>query len=97
MAGPVIGFLSDKIQLRKAPMVVCTILSMFIVVMILYVPNISVLQMEVLFFLHGLFSSAQVLSYPLVAENSCLSMTATAVSVVSVLTQGGFYFISKSI
>jgi len=90
IGGPVIGFLSDKIQLRKAPMVVCTLLSMCIVVLILYVPNISVLQMETLFFLLGLFSSAQVLSYPLVAENNCLSMTATAVSVVSVLTQGGF-------
>ncbi len=90
IGGPLIGFLSDKIQLRKSPMIVCTLLSMFIVVMILYVPNVSVLQMEILFFLLGLFSSAQVLSYPLVAENNCLSMTATAVSVVSVLTQGGF-------
>ncbi len=63
---------------------------MMIVVMVLYLPNVSVIQMEILFFCLGLFSSAQVLSYPLVAENNCLSVTATAVSVVCMLTQGGF-------
>lgn len=90
VGGPLLGHISDRIGLRKAPMIICNVLSMFIVTMILYLPNVSVFQMEVLFFLLGLFSSAQVISYPLVAENNCLSMTATAVSVVSMLTQGGF-------
>jgi MFS family permease len=88
--GPLIGYLSDKIQLRKIPMITCNVLSIFIVVTILYVPNISVHFMEVLFFMLGFFSSAQVLCYPLVAENNCPTITATAVSVVSVCTQGGF-------
>lgn len=90
IGGPLLGYLSDKIQLRKTPMILCNILSMFVVTLILYAPNIGVKQMEALFFLLGFFSSAQVLSYPLVAENNSLSMTATAVSVVSMLTQGGF-------
>ena len=45
--------------------------------------------MGFLFFLLGLFTSAQVISYPLVAESSSPIMTATAVSVISILTQGG--------
>ena len=46
--------------------------------------------MAVLFFLLGLFTSAQVISYALVAESSSPMMTATAVSVISILTQGGY-------
>ena len=45
--------------------------------------------MAFLFFLLGLFTSAQVISYALVAESSSPAMTATAVSVISILTQGG--------
>ena len=42
-----------------------------------------------LFFLLGFFTAAQVISYALVAESSSPTMTASAVSVVSILTQGG--------
>ena len=90
IGGPLIGALSDRLSLRRLPMIICTILSMFVVVVILYSPSISVLAMETLFFALGFFTSAQIISYPLVAENSPLAMTATCVGVVSVLTQGGF-------
>ena len=46
--------------------------------------------MTILFFLLGLFTSTQVISYALVAESSSPAMTATAVSVVSIITQGGY-------
>ena len=46
--------------------------------------------MKGLFFLLGFFTASQVISYALVAEGSQPSMTATAVSVVSLLTQGGY-------
>lgn len=90
IGGPLFGFISDKLARRKAPMVVSSLLSMMIMLMILYSVHLPVWQMKVLFFSLGLCCSAQVLSYPLVAENNSLSMTATAVSVVSVCTQGGF-------
>lgn len=89
IGGPLIGAWSDKIGLRRLPMILGTVLSMFVVVFILYLPNPSVLMMEALFFALGFFTSAQILSYPLVAENVPLSMTATCVGVVSVLSQGG--------
>jgi hypothetical protein len=46
--------------------------------------------MAVLFFLLGFLTASQVISYALVAESSPLAMTATAVSAVSILTQGGY-------
>jgi MFS family permease len=88
IGSPLLGALSDKIGLRVAPMKAGVVVSMMTLLAILYLP-LSVGQMEFLFFLLGLFTSAQVISYALVAESSSPAMTATAVSVVSILTQGG--------
>ena len=46
--------------------------------------------MYVLFFALGFFTSAQVISYAYVAESHPHSMTATAVSLVSICTQAGY-------
>jgi hypothetical protein len=42
------------------------------------------------FFCLGFFTAAQVISYALVAESSPPAMTATALSLISILTQGGY-------
>jgi MFS family permease len=90
IGGPIVGWLSDKIQLRRGPMLIGNIMSMIIVLLIIYAPVFNYQHWLILFFLLGFFTSAQVISYPLVAENSPLSLTATSVSVVSIITQGGF-------
>ncbi len=89
IGGPVIGYISDKLGLRVLPMKWGVLLSLTIVLIVLYVP-VSLHTMKFLFFLLGFFTAAQVISYALVAESSQPSMTATAVSVVSLLTQGGY-------
>ncbi len=88
IGAPLLGWISDKVGLRVKPMKVGALVSMVILLAILYLP-VSVSQMAFLFFLLGLFTSAQVISYALVAESSSPAMTATAVSVISILTQGG--------
>ena len=52
--------------------------------------------MAILLFLLGFFTAAQVISYALVVEGSSPAMTATAVSIVSIMTQGG-YIVYQSI
>lgn len=89
IGGPLVGWLSDKLGLRLLLMRIGVIASLLTVLAILYLP-VSFTEMKCLFFLLGLFTAAQVISYALVAESSSLSMTATAVSVVSILTQGGY-------
>lgn len=87
--GPIMGYISDKLGLRVVPMKWGVLLSLTIVLLVLYVP-VSLFVMKILFFLLGFFTAAQVISYALVAESSQPNMTATAVSVVSLLTQGGY-------
>jgi MFS family permease len=90
VGSPLAGWISDKLGLRVLPMKIGVLVSLFILLAILYLPVSSYALMAFLFFLLGLFTSAQVISYALVAESSSLEMTATAVSVVSILTQGGY-------
>lgn len=89
LGGPIIGYCSDKLGLRVLPMKVGVLLSLMMMMGVLYVP-VSLPVMKGLFFLLGFFTASQVISYALVAEGSQPSMTATAVSVVSLLTQGGY-------
>lgn len=89
IGGPFIGWCSDKLGLRVLPMKVGAIASFLVVIGILYLP-VSLSNMAVLFFLLGFFTASQVISYAFVAESSPPAMTATAVSMVSILTQCGY-------
>lgn len=89
IGSPLAGWLSDKTGVRVLPMKAGVLASLLTVLAVLYLP-VSLSMMAFLFFLLGLFTSAQVISYALVAESSSPAMTATAVSVISILTQGGY-------
>lgn len=89
IGAPLVGFISDKMGVRILPMKMGVLASLLTVLAVLYLP-VSLTMMAFLFFLLGLFTSAQVISYALVAESSSPAMTATAVSVISILTQGGY-------
>lgn len=88
--GPMIGNFSDKIGKRIMPMKVSALISLITMLAILYLP-VSYHVMMVLFFLLGFFTAGQIISYALVAESCKPEMTATAVSIISIFTQGGFF------
>ncbi|WP_242604423.1 MFS transporter [Legionella gresilensis] len=89
LGGPFIGWLSDKQGLRILPMKIAALLSLLTLCLILYFP-LSAQLMKILFFFLGFFTAAQIISYAVVAESSPSNMTATAISSVSVLVQGGY-------
>jgi MFS family permease len=89
IGGPIIGWVSDKLALRVMPMKVCVLISLALILAAMFLP-ISLAVMKIIFFLLGFFTAGQIISYALVAESSPFSMTATAVSVISLLTQGGY-------
>lgn len=87
---PAAGWISDKMGRRKLPMLLGNLMSLAIVLMIILVPNLSVIELVVMFLTLGFVSSAQVISYPLVAEMSPRILTATSVSVVSFTCVAGY-------
>lgn len=89
IGGPFMGWCSDKLGLRIAPMKFGVIASLLTVLCILYC-DVSLYSMAGLFFVLGFFTATQVISYALVAESCSSTITATAVSIVSILTQSGY-------
>lgn len=80
----IFGWVSDKIERRVLPMMVGAILSLVIICTLMYAPNLSLGVIIGLFFLIGLVTSSQVLTYPLIAELNPIYLTSTAVSIDSV-------------
>ncbi|OJA00705.1 MFS transporter, partial [Rickettsiella grylli] len=83
LGGPVVGWVSDKFQKRIPLMMLGVIISFVLIIAIIGVPMASIINIALLFFALGFFTSTQVLSYPLVAASNPKSITATSVSVVS--------------
>lgn len=89
IGAPIVGWISDKIKLRKLPMLVCAVLALGFTLFVMFGVHLSFYTLLVLFFAIGLFTSAQIIGYPFVAENSKRIITAMSVSVVNISVQGG--------
>ena len=88
VGSPLFGFISDKIGRRKLPMILGGLLNLICILIILYLP-LSYHQLIVAFFLLGLFSASQILTYPLIMESVPAAITASSESVSAVLIMGG--------
>ena len=89
VGGPFIGWCSDRLGSRLLPMKAGAFVSLLVAIAILYAP-VSVAGMALLFFILGLSTSSQVISYAMVAEKSSPVMVASSISLVSMLLQGGY-------
>lgn len=86
---PLVGWLSDS-QGRRKPLMIIGALATLLAVLPLFMDlALSQLQLSILFFMLGLFTSTQVISYPLIAESNSTKNTGTATGIASVLIMGG--------
>jgi MFS family permease len=88
IGSPIAGWVSDKMRLRRLPMRIGALLSLAAIFSIIYIP-MSLHGYVMLFFLLGLVSSVQIISYPTVTESNPRILTTTSVSVVSFTTLSG--------
>ena len=86
---PLAGWISDRMGLRRPPMIVAAVLCLLITLCIVYLSRPPHIVIFALFLLLGIISSAQVIGYPLVAESSPRIVTATSVSIVNITTVAG--------
>lgn len=89
IGGPLVGWISDHLQKRIMPMKWAAAITLWLILMVMYLP-LTPISMGLLFFMLGLVTAAQVISYAFVAETHPPTITAMAVSAISVLTQGGY-------
>lgn len=87
---PALGWISDRLRRRRLPMAISVLISLVLILLVMYTPDLSLAQYLILFFLLGFMTSAQIISYPLVAESNPKQLTATAVSVISFSVISGY-------
>ena len=80
---PFFGWFSDRIRSRKKPMILGALSSLVVVLILLYVPGLSLTSLLVLSFLLGFLTSSQIISYPAVAELNPIELTGSVVSIIS--------------
>lgn len=79
----VFGWFSDHIERRVLPMIIGAIMSLIVMCILMYMPGLTLGWIIFLFFLIGLVTSSQVLTYPTIAELNPIYLTSTAVSIDS--------------
>ena len=89
IGSPVFGYISDKLHLRKTPMLFGALLCLVSVTIVLKSPDLSFSSLMFMFFLIGFGSSAQILAYPTITEINPLALNGSALSLGSTLIMAG--------
>ncbi len=93
IGGPIVGWLSDFLRRRVVLMTVGSVVSAILISMVLYLPNIPVNWIMVIFFVSGLFSCSQILIFPVSREISPPSLTGTALAISNMFVMLGGLFV----
>lgn len=86
---PLAGWLSDLMGRRKPLMIIGAIATFLIVIPLFLSVSLSETILSILFFMLGLFTSTQVISYPLISESNKSNNTGAATGIASVIIMGG--------
>ncbi|MDO8953605.1 MAG: MFS transporter [Gammaproteobacteria bacterium] len=89
IGSPLAGWISDQMGRRRLPMLVAAALAIALVEVTMHAGLTSSTAILILFFLLGLITSAQVISYPVVVESNSSMVTSTAVSCISMSCLAG--------
>jgi MFS family permease len=68
LGAPAMGWVSDRISLRRLPMIISAIVVFTLITIFLYVPAINLVALYILLFTLGFFSGAYALPYAVVRE-----------------------------
>lgn len=88
LGAPILGWLSDRIGRRRAPIIIGLVLQTLALAAFIYIPSLPIPLLAGLCFLIGLMGSAQIVSFALVRENHPLVLSGTAIGVVNALMTG---------
>jgi sugar phosphate permease len=89
IGAPSMGAISDKIRLRKLPMLVGASGAVVLMCIILYVPSLSLTQLNFCIFSLGLFYSAQTIVFAVGRELSPAKAAGTAIALTNMIVMIG--------
>jgi len=82
---PLAGAISDKLRRRKMPMLVGAFLTLLMALILLTERTLSPLETSFIFFLMGLFSGSQIITFALVIESNPKNITALSESIAAMI------------
>lgn len=80
-----VGIVSDALKQRRRLMIIAAWISLFLFVFILFGTKLNYMSYLVVFFLLGLITAAQVISYPVAQELNSRSLSGAALGFISVI------------
>ena len=89
IGSPFMGWLSDTLKQRRKPMIFSAFLALLVFYIIMYTHILSFTMLCGLFFTLGFLTSAQIISYALVAESNSPALTGSAEGFASVIIMSG--------
>lgn len=90
LAGPIIGMVSDRIQLRKLPLIATGFFAAVLLCCVFYIPNFATLStLNLIFFFVGFCCGAHHLCFALAKESNPIQISGTAVAVTNMLIMTG--------
>lgn len=93
IAGPILGWWSNHIQLRRLPMIIAASIGLFAAVLIVYARPGNEVIAATLMFLLGTAGSAQVLSFGLAIDQNPRAILSTAIGFTNMsVIAGGMFF-----
>ncbi len=87
--GPIYGIISDYLKLRNLPMYVANLATLIIVVMLIYIQDLSIPITSGLMFLLGFFSSGFILAFAVTKESHDHSLSGTAIGFINTINTFG--------
>ncbi len=89
IGAPLMGYVSDRLERRKFPMLIGATGAMIMMLIILYVPGLSETNVQVLMFVLGLLYSAQAIVFAVGRELSPGEAAGTAMSITNMIVMLG--------
>lgn len=97
IGAPLMGYISDKIKRRKPPMFIGAAGAAIIMMIILYVPGLTQIQINVLMFFLGLLYSAQCIVFAVGRELSPNEAAGTAMATTNMIVMLGAMFLQPMV
>lgn len=93
VGSPLYGLVSDRLENRILPMAAGAVLLLVLLCVLMFVSTLSFLSLAIFFFLIGLMTSAQALSYPLIGESSPAYLASTAFGILSLSSMASGFIV----
>ncbi len=93
IGNPIIGWISDKIRQRRKPLILGAFIAAVLGFILVYIPNLSQVELYSVLFLFGFFSSVETLVFAIGREVSPDDVSGTAIGFTNMLVMfGGVIF-----